>query len=56
MTRTLIGPDAVPFMFLFFSATAIAAELPAVHDLAPVGMPTPRGPGAGQPSSRPPLI
>ena len=26
MTRTLIGPDAVPFMFLFFSATAIAAE------------------------------
>ncbi len=26
MTRTLIGPDAVPFMFLFFSATAIAAD------------------------------
>ena len=26
MTRTLIGPDAVPFMFLFVSATAIAAD------------------------------
>ena len=26
MTRTLIGPEAVPFMFLFLSATAIAAD------------------------------
>ena len=26
MTRTLIGPAAVPFIFLFLSATAIAAE------------------------------